>query len=394
MVELWDGGGGLPYLGSPTSYNAGDWENALRTYHDSGVYEQQIAKVDAVADALAPAQRPARRQALQAQAQERPPGCEDRPGTRSRGARPRPPQAGDRVRHRRDLALQLHGDRRRQLHLRHELPGTRRSTRSATAIAPSLALFKLAQSRGIATFFITGRRENVRDHTAHNLAREGFTDYTELVLKPDDFTGATVDYKAGARQRIEAQGYRIVASVGDQYSDLAGGHEDVAFKLAEPVLLPAVTSPPAPAPASPGAGGGHRRLTAPRRVGSAGRDAGVGLCFAGGVGSVDAVPWSTTGRRCVSGESLSAGARHCARLHPELHHRYGHAPCGARGGQRRPVCRARHVVGRGRPDAGGNTAVRLRAVVPHGSRVLVVALDAGCGPRRPRRRPRRLVLSR
>src|SRR5919201_6682624 len=49
MVELYDGGGGLPYLGSSTSYNAGDWENALRKYHDSGVYNRQLAKVDAVA---------------------------------------------------------------------------------------------------------------------------------------------------------------------------------------------------------------------------------------------------------------------------------------------------------------------------------------------------------
>ena len=32
MVELWDGGGGLPYLGSSTSYNAGDWESNLRAY--------------------------------------------------------------------------------------------------------------------------------------------------------------------------------------------------------------------------------------------------------------------------------------------------------------------------------------------------------------------------
>src|SRR3954470_16367801 len=50
MVELWDGGGGLPYLGSATSYNAGDWEPNLRAYHDTGVYDQQIAKVDAVAE--------------------------------------------------------------------------------------------------------------------------------------------------------------------------------------------------------------------------------------------------------------------------------------------------------------------------------------------------------
>src|SRR6478735_3328990 len=49
MVELYDGGGGLPYLGSTTSYNAGDWEGALRTYHDSGVYLNQVAQIDALA---------------------------------------------------------------------------------------------------------------------------------------------------------------------------------------------------------------------------------------------------------------------------------------------------------------------------------------------------------
>ncbi len=54
------------------------------------------------------------------------------------------------------------------------------------------------------------------------------------MLKPTGFTGTTVDYKSGARKAIEDQGYRIVASVGDQYSDLAGGHEAAAFKLPNP----------------------------------------------------------------------------------------------------------------------------------------------------------------
>src|SRR4051812_8049122 len=49
LVELYDGGGGLPYLGSTTSYNAGDWEGALRTYHDSGVYLDQVAQIDRIA---------------------------------------------------------------------------------------------------------------------------------------------------------------------------------------------------------------------------------------------------------------------------------------------------------------------------------------------------------
>ena len=92
----------------------------------------------------------------------------------------------------------------------------------------------LAQSKHVATFLITGRRENVRDHTASNLAREGFTGYNALVLKPQDSTATTVDYKSGARKAIEDQGYRIVANVGDQYSDLAGGHSGVAFKLPNP----------------------------------------------------------------------------------------------------------------------------------------------------------------
>src|SRR5436190_1551908 len=51
MVELYEGGGGLPYLGSSTSYNAGDWENTLRAYHDTGVYDHQITQVDQVAEA-------------------------------------------------------------------------------------------------------------------------------------------------------------------------------------------------------------------------------------------------------------------------------------------------------------------------------------------------------
>src|SRR3954471_21695385 len=51
MVELYDGGGGLPYLGSTSAYNAGDWENALRTYHDSGVYLNQVSQIDEIAQA-------------------------------------------------------------------------------------------------------------------------------------------------------------------------------------------------------------------------------------------------------------------------------------------------------------------------------------------------------
>ena len=232
MVELWDGGGGLPYLGASGSYNAGDWENALRTYHDTHVYERQIAKVDSVA-------------AMWLKRVGRHGTAKFRFKRKSHGS-------GVKL-----VRIARHGNHRghRKAAIVFDVDETALSNYTAieadefkfgpksqseaqdeigTAIKPSLDLYKLAQRKGIATFFITGRRENVRAHTESNLKREGFTGFAELVLKPDDFTGSTVDYKSGARKTIESKGYRIVASVGDQYSDLAGGHEDVAFKLPNP----------------------------------------------------------------------------------------------------------------------------------------------------------------
>jgi predicted secreted acid phosphatase len=231
MVELWDGGGGLPYLGSSTSYNAGDWENALRNYHDSGVYNNQLAKVDAVAAQwLRRASKLKKKFHFKAK------------------------QFGHSAR-RAMLAIKHgkhHGKKRAIVF---DIDETSLSNYTAieadnftfgpnsqaeatneigTAIQPTLDLFDLAKKKHIAIFLITGRRENTRAHTTSNLTREGFTGYKELILKPDASTATTVDYKSGARKAIEQQGYRIVANVGDQYSDLAGGHAQVAFKLPNP----------------------------------------------------------------------------------------------------------------------------------------------------------------
>ncbi len=224
MVELYDGGGGLPYLGSGTSYNAGDWENALKAYHDSGVYEQQVAQIDAIAD--------------NAIKKSTPHGWKQK----IRKAR-----AADHGKH--------HGQNTKNLAIVFDVDETLLSNYSAivadnftfgtnsqaeatneigTAIKPSLELFNDAKARGLTIFLITGRRENTRAHTTSNLTREGFTGYKQLVLKPDASTDSTVVYKSGARAAIEQQGYRIVANVGDQYSDLAGGHSASAFKLANP----------------------------------------------------------------------------------------------------------------------------------------------------------------
>jgi predicted secreted acid phosphatase len=102
------------------------------------------------------------------------------------------------------------------------------------AIPSTLELYKDAIAKGIGVFFITGRGEASRAHTESNLRREGYSKWNAVVLKPAGSTLSTVAYKSAARANIEQQGYEIVANVGDQYSDLAGGHADVAYKLANP----------------------------------------------------------------------------------------------------------------------------------------------------------------
>ena len=226
VVELFDGGGGLPYLGSPTSYNAGDWEPALRNFHDSGVYDTELTEIDKLAE------KAVLRRVHKGD---------------SRSHKGRFQKSHGRARaahfHGKKLALVLDIDETSlsnygAINADNFTFGPNsqaEATNETGKVIPStLELFNLAKQNGVAVFFITGRRENTRAHTESNLTREGYAGWQQLFLKPDASTETTVQYKSGARAAIEGQGYRIVANVGDQYSDLAGGHEDIGFKLANP----------------------------------------------------------------------------------------------------------------------------------------------------------------
>ncbi len=105
----------------------------------------------------------------------------------------------------------------------------------ATALAPTLHLVERARQLGVAVFFITGRPSELRAVTEQNLREQGFT-WDEVILLPSDQRFASgVDFKAPARQRIAAEGYTILLSMGDQQSDLDGGFAERTFKLPNPV---------------------------------------------------------------------------------------------------------------------------------------------------------------
>jgi acid phosphatase len=106
-------------------------------------------------------------------------------------------------------------------------------TASGKAIAPTLALYQWARSKKVAVFFVTGRPPQISGITALNLVNEGYDKgWDGLYTKPTD--AGTQAFKSSTRAAIEKQGYDIVVNIGDQESDLDGGHADRAFKLPNP----------------------------------------------------------------------------------------------------------------------------------------------------------------
>ena len=109
------------------------------------------------------------------------------------------------------------------------------SSGKAEAILATLDLFKAARAAGVKVFFITGRDESLREATEKNLREAGYAGWDEVIMRPKGTTTASAaDFKAPARKTIEDRGYTIIANVGDQPSDLTGGHAERAFLLPDP----------------------------------------------------------------------------------------------------------------------------------------------------------------
>ncbi len=102
-------------------------------------------------------------------------------------------------------------------------------------IKPTLDLYKRARELGAAVFFITGRPEPLREATEQNLRATGYTEWEGLFLKPLDLkVSSAAEFKGPIRCRLNADGYTVVATIGDQPSDLAGGCAERTFLLPNP----------------------------------------------------------------------------------------------------------------------------------------------------------------
>jgi predicted secreted acid phosphatase len=103
-------------------------------------------------------------------------------------------------------------------------------------IEPARRLFETAKKKGVAIIFITGRTDSVRDATILNLDHAGFEGWTELRTRANrDDLDSVEAYKSAERTKVEAEGYTIIANVGDQFSDIRGEPTgECTFKVPNP----------------------------------------------------------------------------------------------------------------------------------------------------------------
>jgi hypothetical protein len=100
----------------------------------------------------------------------------------------------------------------------------------------TLRLFNKARAAGVEVFFITGRPDEQRAATAKNLDAAGYKGWKGLGLRVGpQMTMGTAAFKSEERKKIVDAGYRIVMSVGDQWSDLNGESKaEISVKLPNP----------------------------------------------------------------------------------------------------------------------------------------------------------------
>jgi acid phosphatase len=94
----------------------------------------------------------------------------------------------------------------------------------APVLKPTADFLKWARKEGFAIILVTGRPEVDRIYTIENLVRDGIA-YDALYLRPENGEREPPQvYKSGVRKKLEDMGFTIVVNLGDQPSDLVGGH--------------------------------------------------------------------------------------------------------------------------------------------------------------------------
>jgi acid phosphatase len=102
----------------------------------------------------------------------------------------------------------------------------------APAIPEVKEFYDYLISKNIKVIFLTGRKNSQYSTTYKNLKKVGYVKFDTLILKNDSESSlSALEFKSNKREELSKKGYDIIASIGDQVSDLEGKNHGIQIKL-------------------------------------------------------------------------------------------------------------------------------------------------------------------
>ena len=102
----------------------------------------------------------------------------------------------------------------------------------APAIPQVKDLYDFLLSKGAKIIFLTGRNIPEYEVTYKNLKNAGYTVFDTLITQiGDEKKMKALEFKSSKRIWLTEQGYEIVGTVGDQWSDLEGKYHGIQVKI-------------------------------------------------------------------------------------------------------------------------------------------------------------------
>ena len=102
----------------------------------------------------------------------------------------------------------------------------------APAIKQTQDLYNFLIKKGFKIIFLTGRNSNEYEVTYKNLIKDGYAGFDTLITQREDEQNLTAsEFKSKKRTELTNEGYNIVGTAGDQWTDLEGPYTGIKIKL-------------------------------------------------------------------------------------------------------------------------------------------------------------------
>ncbi len=102
----------------------------------------------------------------------------------------------------------------------------------APAIPQVKELYEYLLARGAKIIFLTGRNIPEYEVTYKNLKQEGYEVFDTLITQREyEYELTAQEFKTSKRKELLENGYEIIGTVGDQWSDLNGDYHGIQVKI-------------------------------------------------------------------------------------------------------------------------------------------------------------------